>query len=293
MIFDEIYSRYFRTIDKVIEIAIVGDLNKEKLRAIVNQNAFLESSFFIEEEIDSQNWNLITSDFKTPIKRKPSKQVTILQQRFLKTISMDKRFKLFSDIDFYYDVEPLFNSDDIIYFDKYHNGDDYDDPKYIENFRLLLDITKSSKAARITFISRKGKETTVLAYPKKIEYSQKMDAFKLVTNKYLININSITKINVVDKTNATDYKPKKSKVVVEIYDKRKALERCMIEFSVFEKTTERIDDETYRMNLTYYSEDETEIVIRLLAFGPYIKVLSPESFVNQIKERLYRQQTLK
>ena len=37
--------------------------------------------------------------------------------------------------------------------------------------------------------------------------------------------------------------------------------------------------------------DETEIVIRVLSFGPYIKVLEPECFVNLIKERLISQKS--
>ena len=37
--------------------------------------------------------------------------------------------------------------------------------------------------------------------------------------------------------------------------------------------------------------DETEIVIRVLSFGPYVKVLETESFVNLIKERLISQKS--
>ena len=37
--------------------------------------------------------------------------------------------------------------------------------------------------------------------------------------------------------------------------------------------------------------DETEIVIRVLSFGLYVKVLEPESFVNFIKERLISQKS--
>ena len=36
---------------------------------------------------------------------------------------------------------------------------------------------------------------------------------------------------------------------------------------------------------------ETEIVIRVLSFGPYVKALEPESFVNLIKERLISQKS--
>lgn len=43
--------------------------------------------------------------------------------------------------------------------------------------------------------------------------------------------------------------------------------------------------------MKYDGEDETEIVIRVLSFGPYVKVLEPSSFVNLIKERLISQKS--
>ena len=38
-------------------------------------------------------------------------------------------------------------------------------------------------------------------------------------------------------------------------------------------------------------DDETEIVIRVLSFGPMIKVIAPEHFENLIKERLIKQKS--
>ena len=37
--------------------------------------------------------------------------------------------------------------------------------------------------------------------------------------------------------------------------------------------------------------DETEMVIRLLSFGPMVKVIAPESFVDLIKKRLVDQKS--
>ncbi|MGE5629050.1 MAG: WYL domain-containing protein, partial [Solirubrobacterales bacterium] len=36
-------------------------------------------------------------------------------------------------------------------------------------------------------------------------------------------------------------------------------------------------------------QDETELLIRILSFGPVIKVLAPEKFLNLIKERVMKQ----
>ena len=70
-----------------------------------------------------------------------------------------------------------------------------------------------------------------------------------------------------------------------------ALEREILLFALFEKQAERTDDGRYILRLKYYENDETEIVIRVLSFGPYVKVLEPECFVNFIKKRLNSQKS--
>lgn len=63
----------------------------------------------------------------------------------------------------------------------------------------------------------------------------------------------------------------------------------MLHFSHFEKQAVKIDDIHYSVRIQYYENDETEIVIRVLSFGPYVKVSEPQSFVNLIKGRLISQ----
>jgi predicted DNA-binding transcriptional regulator YafY len=63
----------------------------------------------------------------------------------------------------------------------------------------------------------------------------------------------------------------------------------MNHFAHLEKEVEKTGQDLYRIRLRYYQSDETEIVIRILSFGPVIKVLEPESFVEQIRSRLRRQ----
>ncbi len=60
----------------------------------------------------------------------------------------------------------------------------------------------------------------------------------------------------------------------------------MLHFAHFEKSAERKEGNSYILRLKYYESDETEIVIRVLSFGPYVKVSEPQSFVQLIKERL-------
>ena len=66
----------------------------------------------------------------------------------------------------------------------------------------------------------------------------------------------------------------------------------MLHFSDLEKETERIADRRYRITLRYRQGDETEILIRILSFGPVLKVIEPEGMVAQIRERLAKQSAL-
>ena len=79
---------------------------------------------------------------------------------------------------------------------------------------------------------------------------------------------------------------------MDITNERNAMERAMLHFSHFERETRRLTENTYRMNLHYEKEDETELLIRVLGFGPMVQVVSPESFVEHIKERLRKQHLL-
>ena len=67
--------------------------------------------------------------------------------------------------------------------------------------------------------------------------------------------------------------------------------RCFT-FHILKKKTERIDDNRYRITLWYDKDDETEMLIRVIAFGPVLKVIEPERFIGQIKERLLMQKNL-
>ena len=63
----------------------------------------------------------------------------------------------------------------------------------------------------------------------------------------------------------------------------------MLQFSYLAKQTERTGKNTYRMTLHYRKEDETELLIKIISFGPLMKVVEPDSFAALIKERIERQ----
>ncbi|MBQ4607435.1 MAG: WYL domain-containing protein, partial [Clostridia bacterium] len=80
------------------------------------------------------------------------------------------------------------------------------------------------------------------------------------------------------------------RIVLELTDERNALERVMLHFAHFRKTARKLEENRYELTVEYDRDDETELVIRVLSFGPFLKVVEPEAFVERIRERLCRQQ---
>ena len=225
--------------------------------------------------------------------------LTDLQKRWLKAISLDPRVLLF-DLDFSYlsDVTPLFTPDDYVIYDVYADGDSYYDEQYIRNFRTVLYAIRNNKTLKMDVVNRFGNPAKLIMLPKRIEYSQKDDKFRVISagHKFGNTINMARILRCRTCFGYNDYfteEPEREKrtVTLTITDERNALERTMLHFAHFEKQAERIDDNHYRLILNYYANDETELVIRVLGFGPWVQVAAPESFRNLIAERLKKQKS--
>lgn len=301
MIFSELYSVYYNAVVEIIKSSLKAPLTDEEMRDIIKKHAFSESYLSIIPSLKSGKWQLLSSDMTTNIKNPPTMPLTTLQKRWLKSMSLDPRIVLFDvKLDGLDDVEPLFDEQDYTIYDKYGDGDPYGDEMYIKRFRLILDAVNNKKILKIEMVSRHGNIVEMTVFPKRLEYSQKDDKFRLITGgcRYIttVNLSRIVSCKVIDgwsfEKSREDDIQKKSTVILKINDTRNALERCLLHFAHFEKTAEKIGENTYRLTLKYDIADETEIVIRVLSFGPHIEVISPESFRGLIVQRLIKQRKL-
>ncbi len=77
--------------------------------------------------------------------------------------------------------------------------------------------------------------------------------------------------------------------MLEINDERSTMVRALLHFSDLEKETEKLNEVHYLLTVYYDKSEETEMVFRVLSFGPTVKVREPESFVELIKEKLREQ----
>ena len=299
MIFNEIYSAYYNAVAKIITEILDGNTSESDLNKIVSENAFGESMLTVLPALKSEKWQIIKNDLTTPIKHKPTMPPTTVQKKWLKAIFLDPRIKLFdTEIKGLENTEPLFTAEDYVIYDKYGDGDPYDDENYISHFRTILKALHEKRSIEIEMTSRKGKTIYTKCKPEKLEYSEKDDKFRLITSgcRYIstINIARLTRCSICSneirtKPNApeTEYEY----ITLKVHNERNTLERCMLHFAHFEKRAEKVGHH-YLLHIKADKDDEPEIVIRVLSFGPTVEVTEPENFRNLIIDKLKRQKKL-
>ena len=237
--FNEVYGTYFRVVGFILEQAQKGELTTEKINRIVQEQAFGDSYLTIPKSLKDCEWPLLQNDMTTPLQHTPSMPLTILQRRWLKTLLSDKRMQLFDvDCTGLEDVEPLFSQEQFVYFDRYNDGDPYDDPQYKQHFRLLLQAINEKRRVEISFINNKNDNMRKRYLPMQIEYSAKDDKFRLKavcgSSLHYVNVARIKECQLLeqDATEICEQKaPERCKLTALLTDERNALERAMLHFS--------------------------------------------------------------
>ncbi len=296
MLFSEVYSVYYKVMEHLIELSQTQQLNDQIMKEVIENNAFQESFWFISSSIKQEEWALITKDFQTPLLHQPHLPLTDIQRAFLKSMFLDQRIQLFIDMpSSLIDVEPLYNPNMFYTMDVFKNGDPYSDPQYIAHFKIILEAVKHSKAIKMIYTSGKDKRIEGIYFPDKIEYSAKEDRFRILCKRqhkeYIFNIARIESLVITKDVykHTTLIKRQQAWIELELKDYRNALERLLTSFANYKKETKQIDSLTYRILITYFQSDETELLIRILSFGPMIKVLGPDTFIHQLKNRIHKQ----
>lgn len=301
MLFSEVYGVYYTVMAEILSEAVGGSLTERRITEIVQEKAFGESVLTIPAALKKGTWPLLRADNRTPIEHRPTVPLTTLQKRWLKTLLLDPRIALFSPSPAGLEnVEPLYPSETVVRYDQYADGDPFEDAGYIERFRLILRALHEHRKLRVSFRGHSGRRQTIECVPDRLEYSAKDDKFRLLTagvrsKRTVVNLARISRIELLEEFEADAVTPPAGnhcKLVFLVRDERNALERVMLHFSHLEKSTVRLGEDLYQVTLSYEREDETELLIRILSFGPMIQVISPEDFISQIQERLDRQSGL-
>ena len=300
MLFSEVYGVYYTVMAEILSEAVDGSLTERRIAEIVQEKAFGESILTIPAALKKNTWPLLRGNNQTPLQHHPAMPLTTLQKRWLKTLLLDPRIALFAPSPAgLEDVEPLYPPKAVVRYDQYADGDPFEDLGYIERFRLLLRSLHEHRKLRISFRGHSGRRQTLVCVPCRLEYSAKDDKFRLLTAgvrpRRTINLARISRIELLgefEPDTVVEPAGESCKLVFLVRDERNALERVMLHFSHLEKSTVRLEEDLYQVTLSYDREDETELLIRVLSFGPMIRVISPEDFISKIRERLDAQSNL-
>ena len=316
-LFSEIYGCYFTVVSRILERAQNG-LTKGEIEKLVSEGGFYDSIFHLLPALFSGEWKLLhekDSVYYSKTSGETKRPLTTLEKSWLKALTDDPRINLFLNTEqldhlreSLVDIEPLFLNDDFNVYDRHLDGDDYGDPAYMLRFKGVLKAIKERSPLIIEYDSPKGGRTKRQYHPYKICYSARDDKFRLQCaafnnrqnrlQRVVLNLSRITSVQAVDgmldvysdlealfkETVCTE------PVEIEIFRERNALERCMLQFASFERQTEYDHDrDIYTCRIWFDPADETELLIRILSFGPAVRVLGPKGFLKQVKERIENQ----
>lgn len=311
-LFSEIYGVYYRIAGDILGKA---PLRSGEIHQIVAQSGFGESVLQLIPKLLSRAWPLLEERdglWHSRLNHPPRLPVSLLELRWLKAVLADPRARLFlADQEILRlnklleQVKPLYDSRRFRYFDRYLDGDPYESGDYIRHFREILAALRNGEVLKITFHSGprepRARRITGDYLPLKLEYSEKDDKFRVHCAHIrsgrsichaTINLGRILEIGPSRQQCMEPCVWEEARcrepVLVEVLPERNAIERFLVEFSAYEKQSV-FEGERCRVSIWYPRSDETEVLIRILGFGPVARVLSPEPFLRQIRRRVREQ----
>lgn len=313
-IFSEIYSCYYRVLRHLL--CSQNSISIQQIYDQIYDEGFEESLLSIIPKLESGTWNLFNKSGDLYISKINSAFITPLsnlQKSYLKALLSDARIRLFLGQEqletinnMLSSISPLWKQEQFYYFDKFTDGDPFENEHYQHCFRTLLNAQKNNIYVDIEYKSPKGSRIHHYYYPARLEYSVKNDKFRIIameqikhnkTKLEILNIDRIQTIKLTDKiytlTNDLNSAIKNSyyqePITLQIINKRNALERAMLHFANYEKNTTKINENTYECRIYYNKNMETELLIEVMSFGPMLTVLGNNNFLKSLKQRLENQ----
>ncbi|MBO4866334.1 MAG: WYL domain-containing protein [Ruminococcus sp.] len=311
-IFSELYGAYFRIVSKLLSEHAITD---SEVYSIIAEDGFRDTGLFLTKKLMPQNdgsdWGLFKRDkvgVLHPVTvSEPPHILTTLQKRWLRSKLDDPRLCLFLDdrelkslCEKVADVPPLYRHDIFRYVDKYSDGDPFTKTDYRKNFRAVLSALKQKQLIEISYVSKTGKSIVGKFLPYKLEYSHRDDKFRVFCTSALkgsvvINLARIETVSPA-KSSAVIPPPDENSlrcdepIELTVSKECRADERFLMEFAPYEKRTERIEgSDKVSVKLWYDKSDETDLLVRLLGFGPVLEIKGPQEIRQKAAERIRKQ----
>ena len=313
-LFHEMYGCYYHVVGQILREAHGAGLSRDEIDRIVAQEAFSESGLHLLPRLFSGEWDFLQEKNGTYRSKLQSSDtslpLTFLERSWLKALLCDRRIRLFWDekqiTELHVqlqDIAPLFHAGDFHIFDSAGDGDPYEDENYIRQFRRALSAIKENRPLFVEYERAKGRYTQFLFLPQQMLYSTKDDKFRIVGKRLhsqnskaiILNLARIREVSLIQNDNPAappkqSSRIEKHRVKIAIYKERNALERCMLQFASYDKQTVYDEEKGCHVcEISYDIMEETELLIRILSFGPVVEVLGPERMRKQIRQRIAHQ----
>lgn len=190
-LFSEIYSCYYQVLRHLL--CSQNALTQQDIRSRICGEGFEESLLSIIPKLEDGTWNLLEKDgnlFCSKISSSFLTPVSDLEKSYLKALLSDPRINLFLDREqtkalqsMLSAVSPLWSPGQFRYFDRFPDGDPYEDETYRNRFRTLLKAQKQNRYVDIDYTSPAGRRLHHHYIPARLEYSIKNDKFRLLALK--------------------------------------------------------------------------------------------------------------
>ena len=315
--FSEIYGDSYRAVAAVLEHASHAPVSEQDIAGIVSRHTSDENALYIIPRLTSGDWPLLSKDsegrYTAVTKHSHNLPLTNLQRAWLRAILEDRRCASFLREDERRQIadtlncSPLYDTQRIETVGASADGDRFDDSGYSARLRIILDAIRQRTLLYIRYTGGTGKQVSGDFLPCRLEYSAKDDKLRLYA--MFIRYGKAIFLATVNLGRIESLRPSRERfdgevdvdgirmksryaepAVVELVDRRNALERFMLQFSSYEKRTRYLDDEDkYICSIYYDPGNEMELLIQLLSFGPVVKLLSPSALVDKLRVRVMKQ----
>lgn len=316
-LFCEIYGCYYTVLARILAKAHSRGITQAGLEAMIQQSGFEDTAFHLLPKLIGGQWPLLTQRegrYHSVLSSGDTKRpLSTLEQAWLKALAADPRMGLFLDdgqrraLDGALAADPLFKPEDFYVYDAAKDGDPYWDETYREQFRVILSAIQNRQRIYVEYEGGKGRLTQGEFAPWRLNYSPKDDKFRLLaaacfrtrSRRAILNLARIRHVKATSGFSSFHFSqlqryfttsPNQAHILLRIYPQRNALERTMLQFAAYQKETEYDEQSnSYLCRIFYDPTEETDLLIRILSFGPTVKALAPASFVAQLKKRITQQ----
>ena len=310
-IFDEIYSNNYLAVAKILSKLSNSALKSKEIQNILNE---YNSTLMLSDLKSLKLINFIDGEYESNLEcsHEIKRPFTNIEKAWLKSVISDKKVHLFLNDEelnliskLLKDVDPLFEDKEFRFFDKHIYNNNFNDECYVSNFRNLTKAIHYRIYINLELTNSETGLNQTKYVPYKLEFSCLDDAFRLIAfdsqfkKLFFFKLSDIRKTTLLEEYFTIADKDILEKfeepvpIEIEVYDKRNAIERFMISFSNYHKETKFIEEKNCCITKLFFFKQEYESVIdNIVAFGPTVKILSPESAVKDVISKLKTQKKL-